>query len=486
MNESKNISLLPFVPLYFRDKIRIINPEGYVGIVTLWSDIEWTIGRLSEAGVDISSETSTVAAVGNLYGNGLPELLRNLLYNPQITHLLICGKDRSNSSLELVNFFTKGLEEVDFLGDKRTRISGTNRMVDDMVRPGMFSRKPVILHVGELRSAESLDKARDFFRSPDFLYKPPTERINIPLPSANISRMPSNPRNHNIEADDPLSAWIELIFRLVRFGHLTHLRKGNRQELQNVKVIVDNPSFIGEDKLKKFGFDPEAFRSYYDNFLETGIPPDTKYTYGNRIGAYFGKDTLEECIRNLKSDPEDRKSYISLWDSARDVSSRSGHPCLASLFFRKFDGKLTLSAIFRTHNSLDAWLKNFYGLMRIQNTVCEAVGMKPGAIIVISHSISVDTRKIEIAKSIAQQRGFEIKIDPNGNFFVEIEGNKIVVKHYYKGIRVKIYRGEKPGLIQHQLARDCAISDINHAIYIGRMLEQARRSIETGEEFMQR
>ncbi len=46
---------------------------------------------------------------------------------------------------------------------------------------------------------------------------------------------------------------------------------------------------------------------------------------------------------------------MALWDNARDLTVKEGRPCLVSLFFRKFEGKLTLSATFRTHNAMDAW-----------------------------------------------------------------------------------------------------------------------------------
>ena len=69
---------------------------------------------------------------------------------------------------------------------------------------------------------------------------------------------------------------------------------------------------------------------------------------------------------------------MALWDTARDLTVKEGRPCLGSLFFRRFEGKLTLSATFRTHNAMDAWLLNVYGLMAVQNWVAERVGFLPG------------------------------------------------------------------------------------------------------------
>ncbi len=95
---------------------------------------------LAEMGVDLNSATSKIAVIGNLYGNGIPHLLRNLLYNPQIRNLIICGADRSGSANELCAFFTNGLEKIESLGETVTRIKGTSRIIDDLITPEHFEK----------------------------------------------------------------------------------------------------------------------------------------------------------------------------------------------------------------------------------------------------------------------------------------------------------------------------------------------------------
>ncbi len=115
---------MEFIPLYFGDKLQVVNPHGVIGVVTLWSKPEYVMERFREAGVDLDPATSPIAVFGTLYGNGLRELLRNLLYNPQIQVLLICGHDRSGSKQELENFFKNGLEVVH---ESNISYSGPNR-----------------------------------------------------------------------------------------------------------------------------------------------------------------------------------------------------------------------------------------------------------------------------------------------------------------------------------------------------------------------
>ena len=103
---------MEFMSLHFADRLTVINPQGTIGVVTLWSRPDYVMERFRQAGVDLDPETSDIAVFGTLYGNGLREMLRNLLYNPQIQVLLICGNDRSGSYEELKNFFELGLEPM--------------------------------------------------------------------------------------------------------------------------------------------------------------------------------------------------------------------------------------------------------------------------------------------------------------------------------------------------------------------------------------
>ncbi len=64
-----------FIPLYFQDKLTMVNPAGTIGVVTLWSKVDYVMERFRQAGVDLDPTTSPIAVFGTLYGNGLRELL---------------------------------------------------------------------------------------------------------------------------------------------------------------------------------------------------------------------------------------------------------------------------------------------------------------------------------------------------------------------------------------------------------------------------
>lgn len=489
-----------FKALFCSDQIDRINPHGTVGILTLWSKVDYVLHRLQSAGVDLEPETSPVAAVGTLYGNGLRELLRNLLYNPQIDSLLILGRDRSGSPGELQAFFAAGLEPHggDLISYQPTatgevpsvmRIRGTKRVIDNLVQPDRFLRPPRIIVCGSPREPAALDRAVEFLRTYQPSGKPVPSRLQIPLPEVKIECFPSNPRNHGILADDPWSAWKQLIFSLVRFGRTVNLAKGPRRELQNVQVVVENPDVDGIElnRLSRYGFDPAHLERYRRDILNEVVQADETYTYGNRLRAYFGLDSLAEAVRRLRQDPEDRKSYLVLWDPRRDLAAAKGHPCLVSLFFRRFSKHLTLTASFRTHNALDAWLINFFGLKTILDYVASRTGMRPGAITVFSHSISIDAGQLDraqlIARDAALDRGY--REDPRGYFRITLDGAAILVQHRIGDVTLSQYRHRKAGRLQQQIFRDAAVSDINHAIYLGRQLARAEACLQTGEPFTQ-
>ena len=310
-------------------------------------------------------------------------------------------------------------------------------------------------------------------------------RIKIPLPEVEVPYFPSNPRGHVVVRDSILEAWKEVLHLLTRFGRRVTLKKGDRLELQHVKVVVERPRFEPEDKLRAVNLDPQKLRRYQEEILNGEMRPDETYNYGHRLRSYFGLDTLAACVDRLKKDPEDRKAYVALWDTHRDLTVAEGRPCLVSLFFRKFEGKLTLSATFRTHNAMDAWPLNLYGLMAIQAWVAERAGLPIGAIVVLSHSLGLDPKELDRALLIIGKRPFKVRLDPMGYFRITLDGKEILVEHRFEDVTLKEYRGKKAERLQHEIARDVGLSDINHAIYLGRQLARAEAALQEGREFVQ-
>ena len=320
-----------------------------------------------------------------------------------------------------------------------------------------------------------------------------------PIPEPTVTRFPTEPRSHTIVRDTPMEAWSEIIFRLFRFGHRNIVAKKSgpegRVELQNIKAIIENPCEEPDEILQQYGFSLAKFQGYQQRILDPEKPSDLGYTYGNRLRGYFHRpdgtlvDSLEIAARRLKEKPESRHAYIALWDNTRDLPEGTDTPCFVSAFFRKFDGKLTLTATFRSHNAMEAWPENVYGLIAIRRFVAEKAGMEPGPLTVFSHSISIDVSSLEKARKIATSKESDEvhdpatgklgpRMDPNGAFTTTFDAAtwELVVEHSYNGMKLGEYRGKSAEEIERQLGRDVALSEISHALYLGR--EIARKEFE--------
>ncbi|MCK5716132.1 MAG: hypothetical protein KAH77_01495 [Thiomargarita sp.] len=457
--------LMKFEPLFYQNKLDIINPSGDVGILTCWSNPH-KIRKLLQN----NDALSRVALITNFFGNGLPQLLRNLLYNPQIKHLIICGTDISDSKKTLLNFFELGITPCTFLGSKAFKVIDTDVIIDDGVWPTDFKNNISIKSVATadifkyVKSLGIEETARD--------------RVKIPMPVAKFEQSPSEIRNHTVLRDTPVTVWKDLIFRLLKFGIRTTLKKGDRLELQNVKCIIKSPKV---ENIKQYGFSKEHFKQYQDDILSPDLN-DNIYTYGNRIHGYFKYndnvvDSLDIVIQRFNDDIETRHAYVSLWDNARDLSEGHGCPCLVSLFFRKIEDVLTLTAVFRTHNAMNAWLENVYGLMAIQKYVSRKILLKRGAITVISNSITLDTSQLDKARVIANNRRRAMEFDGNGNFEITSDGMQIVACHVHNGVIIKEYRGDSAAEVEREIIRDNAISDVSHAFYVCKELYKMEKGL---------
>ena len=131
-------------------------------------------------------------------------------------------------------------------------------------------------------------------------------------------------------------------------------------------------------------------------------------------------------------------------------------------------------------------------MIAILRFVAERAGMEPGPITVLSHSISIDLPSLEKAKKVADGKESDEVIDANGKLGPRFDPNgeftttydrsswELIVEHSFDGMKIHEYRGKSAEEIERQLARDVAISEISHALYLGR--EIARKEFEMKAE----
>ena len=91
-------------PLYFEDSLIPGSLESGIGIATRWSVADVTVK-------DIPREHFAVA--GQLYSKeGINYIIRNVLLNPTVRHLIVTGKERSGSGETLIDFWKNGTKDI--------------------------------------------------------------------------------------------------------------------------------------------------------------------------------------------------------------------------------------------------------------------------------------------------------------------------------------------------------------------------------------
>lgn len=500
-----------FEALYHADLLHPVNPTGDVGIITLWTPFRAAERKLREQAPHLlDPESSRIAVIANLYGDGMFAMFCNLLNNPQVRHLVALGQDLGlGASDEIAAFLEHGLEDATILGRQMWRVRDTQRVFpptpgfDD----GVLRERLSFHRLGKLSSpalAKHLIALLDGLPRREAAHD---ERVRVRIPTgATDGRhlQPSEVAAHQVVRRKPLDCWEELIVRTMRFGRPVRLSKGSRLELLNARAVITEPAEDTPGALAEFGFDIERFSAYQDEILEPELPEGIAYTYGHRLRGYYdqglGTDTLGTVIAKLRDDPHTRGAYIALWDSSADISGKpqsaaADKPCLTTLFFRAPEDRLTLTATYRSHNMLSAWLMNVYGLIAIQRHVAAGAGIEVGPLTVISHSLGIDpdsprfalaeamvdrwTRDDDVDRETGKS---SLRDDPNGYFIVSIDRGRgcIVADHMFDGVPIKRYEGKRAETIEHEVAADMAVSLVSHALWLGRELARNEQALRAG------
>ena len=453
---------------------------------------------LAEAPGILDPATSRIAVISNLYGDGMQGMLCNLLYNPQVRHLIAIGNEVAGPTChEIEQFLADGLEDARQLGRPVWRIVGTNRIFEPIAEFDADTLRDELTfqYLGRIGSPGLTQRLTAYLEK--LPHGPRVRgRIDARLPDFDPDDhvfLPSEPGGHQVIRERPLDAWRELVVRCMRFGHPTPVGDGTRLELLDVKVVITEPAPEPADELAEYGFSAEDFADYQRKILDPVMPEQQPYSYGNRLRGHFavpsgGTDTLAAVIQALRRSPATRRAYISLWDDTTDLPSGTdgddpATPCLATIFFRVYDDRLHVSATYRAHNLLKAWLQNVYGLMAIQRHVATGAILEPGSITVLSHTIGIDPTKprFALANTIADRRQAEgYRYDPHGHFAVTVDPDDglIIAEHRFEGMVLKRYRAKTAKEITRLVDADRAVSLVSHALWLAGELAAAERELK--------
>lgn len=499
---------------------QLICGEGQIVIVSGWTDAKFIAKQL---------DRQHYAAIGQLYSptRGISFLLRNLLANPHV-HALVAvnatNADVNAGSIKaLVDFFNNGFEcgksdtgrecwvikseKVGYI-DSEIPESALELLRKSISCGELFSVAEAIEHVKLL--VEAIASAEDF--SDGTAMKPWAEPMTFPIPEIESIVFPGPRYGHRIEGSTIAETWVKLLHRIRTTGTLRPTGyDGQWQELIDLMAIVT-------DEPPDFYFPEPNFLPLDRPFLESYIPQilddddyraGVKYTYGQRMRSWFGRDQVEEVVAKLVKEIDAASAVISLWDAggnfARRADGSSDHqhgasPCLNHIWFRVVDGELSMTATFRSNDMFAAWPSNAMGLRSLQQCVRDAIAyssdykynLKMGPLITISQSAHIYDDTFENVDMLIQQQYAKIaKVqnfsDSVGNFLIEVDGNLIQVSRTTPGSGeiVACYSGKNPLVLIRHICADAPAIAPAHIGYLGIELEKARRAIEFGGSYVQ-
>ncbi|MBF2097554.1 MAG: thymidylate synthase [Gloeomargaritaceae cyanobacterium C42_A2020_066] len=469
-------------PLYKPNQL--ICGTGHTVIITGWTVKEMVAKRL---------EPQDYAAIGQLYSptRGIDFLVRNLLFNPYITHLVLLQatrEDRNAGGCQcFADFFAYGVEAGQSDTGRpcwviRSSIVGT---IDPEVPLEALEtlRQSVTWSVaGSIQ--EAIDQTIAAAGRPVI---PWAEPQTFPKQEPQSQTLPGPRYGHRLHGRTIAETWVKILHRIRTTGTVRPTGyDGQWQELIDLTaVITDEPRGFYFPDPNYLPVTPDFIQEYLPQILaDAPYREGVKYTYGQRLRSWFGEDQIEQVIHKLCQEIDAASAVMSLWD-VRD-HHKGGSPCLNHLWVRVVAGELSLTAVLRSNDMFAAWPANAMGLRALQEHIFEQVSLRAdytltlGPLVTLSQSAhiyddtweNVDLLLRRVYPDILRQRDYS---DPAGSFLVSLDEQGIRVEHLTPGTGevVQVFCGRRAQELYRQIAAACPMLEAEHALYLGTELQKA-------------
>jgi thymidylate synthase len=471
---------------------QLICGYGQVAVITGWTVKESVAKHLLP---------EEFAVIGNLYSptRGINPLIRNLIANPHVRFLVVINaiKEDSNSgSCQcLLDFLKNGFKQGKSDTDRDCWIinSSVKGYIDLEIPSEVLEALRTAIDYREVNSiADAIASVKNFNKT--ILEKPrqPWGK-SLFFPEVKISPIvsPGNLYGHRVEGKTIAQTWIKILHRIKTMGKIRPSQYGQWQELIDIVAIVtDEPPDFYFPEPNYLPVRRQFIKDYRAQILDNApIREGVKYTYGQRLRSWFGKDQIEQVINKLAVEKDSSRAVMSLWD-VRDYENNDSPPCLNHIWLRIIDNELSLTATFRSNDMFSAWVANAMGLRALQKEIGELINrrtdynLKLGALITISQSAHIyedcweySDRIIKTEYSrIYRQRNYD---DPSGSFLIKLQNKEIIVEHLTPGSGevVNCYSGKNAKSVYQQIAQNCPGLEVEHAMYLGTELQKAELAL---------
>ena len=394
---------------------------------------------------------------------GIEKMIRNILRTETIEYLVVVGKEDVPYFYPyqaLKCLFKHGVDEsMRIIGAK-----GFNPVLKSLSMEEIEEFRRRVLFVDCMGMSE--EDVKNILM--DFIGEA-YEDIEVEYIDQEVEAFPHPVFGIFIRAKDMVEAWELALRHVMLLGFRHESERGMTREVLNLIVDIADPT------PREFPGIPRNSLERY--FQETILSPKKRgkaYTYGERLHKY---GSLREVIDKLKRNRNTRRAVVVLWSPRIDVKSEAP-PCLCYMQFLIRRGRLYTTAVFRSHDVLNAYPYNLYSLGRLVEVLCGELDVKLGNLLV--HSVSAhiyedSLNSIKIKKVISDEK-WEFVCDQVGYIHIYRKDGIIVADHYSPdGSLVQSFKCSSAEMMEHVLAKHLQGLRPEHYIWIGRELGRLER-----------
>src|ERR687885_2136353 len=478
---------------------QLIYGTGQTAVITGWT-VKGAIAK--------KLQPHEFAVIGQLYSptRGISLLIRNLLVNPHVRFLVVLNatkEDRNAGGCQcLLDFFRNGFEEgVSDTGRRcwviRSPITG---YIDFEIDAGALQQLRQSVEWQEAHLiAEAVSQVKSYALRDSV--EPWGTPLEFPMSTAVPTVLPGPRYGHRIEGRTIAETWVKIIHRIKTTGTIRPTGyDGQWQELIDLMAVVtDEPDGFYFPEPNYLPCDRAFIEEYISQILDDAPHREgVKYTYGQRLRSWFGRDQIEQVIQKLIGEIDAASAVMSLWD-VKD-HDKGGSPCLNHIWARVVDNELSLTATLRSNDMFAAWPANAMGLRALQQHIRDVIAdrseysLQMGPLVTLSQSAHLYDDTFESVDRIISQQYQKITeaelkrfSDPVGNFLIEVESKEIVVYQTTSGSGEvsKHYRGKDPLKILREICANSPAIKPEHSGYLGLELQKAFDCIKSGREYIQ-
>ncbi|MGB3419455.1 MAG: thymidylate synthase [Dolichospermum sp.] len=475
---------------------QLIYGSGQTAVITGWTVKETVYKHLKE---------TEYAVIGQLYSptRGINLLIRNLLLNPHVRYLVILNatkEDKNAGACQcLGDFFRYGVEaSISDTGRKswviRSLIPG---YIDIDIDINALEKLRHSVEIQEAISTSDAVQKIKFYGNKEIV-TPWGIPLQFPMNVVESNVFPGTRYGHRIEGKTIAETWVKIIHRIKTTGTIRPTGyDGKWQELIDLMAVVtEEPDDFYFPEPNYLPIDRSFLEEYISQILDDAINQEgVKYTYGQRLRSWFGRDQIEQVIEKLAHDINSARAVMSLWDASQDHNDNP--PCLNHIWVRIVDNELSLTATFRSNDMFSAWPANAMGLRALQKYIYDALInktdhiLKMGALITISQSAHIYDDCFENVANVISSQYSKIAqrkdyFDPAGSFIITIQDNQIIVEHTTPGSGevVNCYSGKSAHKLSQQIFTDCPGLQVSHAMYLGVELQKAEMALLMKEQLI--